>query len=97
MLTSSYGMGDGNCGNNVNPLTGSTSSSLWTRRPAAFRADPDTTALKDGKHTIAAASAAGTVATRVLITENDRQSPSQVVTDCGRARHARDDQARRDQ
>ncbi|MEV1171203.1 metallophosphoesterase [Nonomuraea sp. NPDC049784] len=70
MLKSSYGMGDGNCGDNVNPLTEIDLEFLVDAPARGLRADLDTTAIKDGKHTIAATSAAGEVATRVLITDN---------------------------
>ncbi|MDR8412419.1 metallophosphoesterase [Nonomuraea sp. 3-1Str] len=70
LLKTSYVMGDGNCGDNVNPLTEIDLEFLVDAPARGLRADLDTTALKDGKHTIAATSAAGQVATRVLITDN---------------------------
>ncbi|MFD1934507.1 metallophosphoesterase [Nonomuraea mangrovi] len=70
MLKASYSMGDGNCGDNVNPLTEIDLEFLVDGPARGLRADLDTTAIKDGKHTIAATSAAGEVATRVLITDN---------------------------
>ncbi|MEO3876408.1 metallophosphoesterase [Nonomuraea sp. B12E4] len=70
MLKSSYAMGDGNCGDNVNPLTEIDLEFLVDAPARGLRADLDTTAIKDGKHTIEAKSATGEVATRVLITDN---------------------------
>lgn len=70
MVKPSYGMGDGNCGDTVNPL-GQIDLEFLVDAPAlGLRADLDTTALKDGKHTIAAASKAGESATRLLISDN---------------------------
>ncbi|MER7504934.1 metallophosphoesterase [Nonomuraea pusilla] len=70
MLKGSYTMGDGNCGDNVNPLTEIDLEFLVDAPAGGLRTDLDTTALKDGRHTVAAASASGQVATRVLITDN---------------------------
>ncbi|MBF8184988.1 metallophosphoesterase [Nonomuraea sp. K274] len=69
-LKTSYGMGDGNCGDNVNPLTEIDLQFLVDAPARGLRADLDTTAIKDGRHTLAATSATGEVATRVLITDN---------------------------
>jgi hypothetical protein len=76
MLKASYGMGDGNCGDTVNPLTEIDLEFLVDAPARGLRADLDTTALKDGKHTLAAKSTTGEVATRLLITDN---SAPQVV------------------
>ncbi|MGP4103115.1 metallophosphoesterase [Nonomuraea sp. KM90] len=70
MLKASYGMGDGNCGDTVNPLTEIDLEFLVDAPARGLRADLDTTAVKDGKHTIAATSSTGEVATRLLLTDN---------------------------
>ncbi len=70
MLKSSYSMGDGNCGDNVNLLTEIDLEFLVDGPAGGLRADLDTTAIKDGKHTLAAASTTGETATRTLITDN---------------------------
>ncbi|MFC7582849.1 metallophosphoesterase [Nonomuraea antimicrobica] len=70
MLKTSYGMGDGNCGDTVNPLTEIDLQFLVDAPARGLRADLDTTQIKDGKHTLAATSSTGEVATRVLITDN---------------------------
>ncbi|MFC7386070.1 metallophosphoesterase [Sphaerisporangium rhizosphaerae] len=70
MLKASYGMGDGNCGDNVNPLTEINLEFLVDAPARGLRADLDTTAVKDGRHTLAAKSATGEVATRILLSDN---------------------------
>ncbi len=70
MLKTSYGMGDGNCGDTVNPLTEIDLEFLVAAPARGLRADLDTTAIKDGKHTLSATSAAGETATRLLVTDN---------------------------
>ncbi|TMR26806.1 hypothetical protein ETD85_41290 [Nonomuraea zeae] len=70
LLKTSYGMGDGNCGDNVNPLTEIDLEFLVDGQARGLRADLDTTAIKDGKHTLSATSATGEVATRLLISDN---------------------------
>ncbi|MGW4791083.1 metallophosphoesterase [Nonomuraea sp. NPDC004297] len=70
MLKSSYAMGDGNCGDNVNPLTEIDLQFLVDAPARGLRADLDTTAIKDGRHTLAAESSTGESATRLLITDN---------------------------
>ncbi|MEV4178873.1 metallophosphoesterase [Nonomuraea sp. NPDC049709] len=70
MLKASYGMGDGNCGDTVNPLTEIDLEFLVDAPARGLRADLDTTAVKDGKHTIAATSSTGEAATRLLLTDN---------------------------
>ncbi|MFI7230312.1 metallophosphoesterase [Nonomuraea angiospora] len=69
-LKTSYSLGDGNCGDNVNPLTEIDLEFLVDAPARGLRADLDTTAIKDGKHKLAAESATGEVATRTLITDN---------------------------
>lgn len=70
MLKGSYSLGDGNCGDNVNPLT-EIDLEFFVEGPAqGLRADLDTTKLDDGKHTLAATSKTGRTATRVLVTDN---------------------------
>ena len=70
-LKTSYAMGDGTCGSNINSfgeidlhfvVDGATAQGL--------RTDLDTTALADGEHLLAAASTTGEVATRQLLTDN---------------------------
>ncbi|MFJ2031771.1 metallophosphoesterase [Streptosporangium sp. NPDC087985] len=70
MLKGSYSMGDGNCGDNVNLLTEIDLEFLMDAPAGGLRADLDTTAIKDGKHTIAAASTTGETATHTLISDN---------------------------
>ncbi|MEU9336687.1 metallophosphoesterase [Streptomyces sp. NPDC048290] len=77
MLKGSYGMGDGNCGDNVNPLT-EIDLTFYVEGPAqGLRADLETARIADGTHTLAATSATGKQATRVLSTDN---SAPRVVT-----------------
>ncbi|MBE3008539.1 metallophosphoesterase [Microbispora sp. NEAU-D428] len=70
MLKSSYSMGDGNCGDNVNLLTEIDLEFLVDAPAGGLSADLDTAAIKDGKHTVAATSTTGETATRTLITDN---------------------------
>lgn len=67
----SYALGDGTCGSNINlfrevdlhfELSGATAQGL--------RTELDTTAIADGAHVLAAASTTGEVATRTLLTDN---------------------------
>ncbi|MGW0593888.1 metallophosphoesterase [Streptosporangium sp. NPDC002607] len=83
MLKTSYGMGDGNCGDNVNPLTEIDLEFLVDAPARGLRADLDTTAIKDGKHTLAAASTTGEVATRLLITDNSAPTVAKSVPAAG--------------
>ena len=70
MVKGSYSLGDGNCGDNVNPLT-EIDLEFYVEGPAqGLRADLDTTGLADGGHTLAATSGTGRTATRVLTTDN---------------------------
>ncbi|MGW4407791.1 metallophosphoesterase [Nonomuraea sp. NPDC004702] len=70
MIKPSYGMGDGNCGDTANPLTEIDLEFLVDAPARGLRADLDTTAIKDGRHTLAARSTSGQTAERVLITDN---------------------------
>ncbi|MDP4501657.1 metallophosphoesterase [Nonomuraea turcica] len=79
MLKTSYGMGDGNCGDNVNPLREIDLEFLVTAPARGLRADLDTTKLEDGKHTIAAVSTTGETATRLLISDNTAPKIAQSV------------------
>ncbi|MFB9628997.1 metallophosphoesterase [Nonomuraea helvata] len=83
MLKASYGMGDGNCGDNVNPLTEIDLEFLVDAPARGLRADLDTTAVKDGKHTLAAASTTGETATRVLISDNSAPKVARSVPAAG--------------
>ncbi|MFJ4846336.1 metallophosphoesterase [Streptomyces sp. NPDC088733] len=70
MLKGSYSLGDGNCGDNVNPLT-EIDLEFFVDGPAqGLRADLDTAEIADGTHTLAATSKTGRTATRVLVTDN---------------------------
>ncbi|WP_285774867.1 metallophosphoesterase [Microtetraspora sp. NBRC 13810] len=79
MLKSSYNLGDGNCGDNVNPLAEIDLEFLVAGPARGLRADLDTAAVKDGRHTLAAASATGEVATRTLITDNSAPAVARSV------------------
>ncbi|MFE2044403.1 metallophosphoesterase [Streptomyces sp. NPDC059477] len=77
MLKGSYAMGDGNCGDNVNPLT-EIDFTFYVDAPAqGLRADLETARITDGKHTLAATSKNGKQATRALFSDN---SAPRVVT-----------------
>lgn len=68
---SSYALGDGTCGSNINLFREVDLHFLVTDATAqGLRADVDTTALADGAHAVAAASSTGEVATRTLLTDN---------------------------
>ncbi|MEU3986316.1 metallophosphoesterase [Streptomyces sp. NPDC026672] len=70
MLKGSYSLGDGNCGDNVNPLT-EIDLEFFVDGPAqGLRADLDTTGIADGTHTLAATAQGGQTATRVLVSDN---------------------------
>ncbi|MFI2376281.1 metallophosphoesterase [Streptomyces sp. NPDC018964] len=70
MLKGSYSLGDGNCGDNVNPLT-EIDLEFFVEGPAqGLRADLDTRRIDDGAHTLAAVSRSGKKATRTLVTDN---------------------------
>ncbi|MGW1723430.1 metallophosphoesterase [Streptomyces sp. NPDC002306] len=82
MVKGSYSFGDGNCGDNVNPLT-EVDLEFFVDGPAqGVRADLDTAKLQDGTHTLAATSKTGRTATRVLATDN---SAPQVASSTPRA------------
>ncbi|MEU0485803.1 metallophosphoesterase [Streptosporangium sp. NPDC006013] len=83
MLKTSYGMGDGNCGDNVNPLTEIDLEFLVDAPARGLRADLDTTAIKDGRHTLTAVSTTGEVATRLLITDNSAPAVANSVPAAG--------------
>lgn len=70
MIKPSYNMGDGTCDSNPNPLREIDLNFVVDAPTGGLRADVDTAALADGEHTIAAASATGQVATRLLVTDN---------------------------
>ncbi|MER6348718.1 metallophosphoesterase [Streptomyces sp. NPDC001595] len=70
MVKGSYSFGDGNCGDNVNPLTEVDLEFFVTGEAEGVRADLDTTKIADGRHTLAATSTSGRTATRVLVTDN---------------------------
>lgn len=70
MVKGSYSLGDGNCGDNVNPLT-EIDLQFFVDGPAqGLRADLDTTRIDDGRHTLAATSRTSRTATRLLVTDN---------------------------
>jgi hypothetical protein len=70
MLKGSYSLGDGNCGDNVNPLT-EIDLEFFVDGPAqGLYADLDTAKIADGKHTLTATSKTGKAANRVLVTDN---------------------------
>ncbi|MFF2847934.1 metallophosphoesterase [Streptomyces sp. NPDC058001] len=70
MVKGSYSFGDGNCGDNVNPLT-EVDLEFFVDGPAkGVRADLDTKKIKDGQHKLAATSKSGKTATRALVTDN---------------------------
>ncbi|MEV6106175.1 metallophosphoesterase [Streptomyces sp. NPDC051940] len=70
MVKNSYSFGDGNCGSSVNPLTEIDLEFVVDAPERGLRADVDTTALADGKHTLAAVSRSDKTATRELFTDN---------------------------
>ncbi|WP_344560184.1 metallophosphoesterase [Streptomyces atrovirens] len=83
MLKGSYGLGDGNCGDNVNPLT-EIDLEFFVEGPAqGLRADLDTRRIDDGEHTLAAASRSGEKATRTLVTDNSAPRVSTSVPAAG--------------
>ncbi|GHH94026.1 metallophosphoesterase [Streptomyces capillispiralis] len=70
MIKGAYSLGDGNCGDNVNPLT-EIDLEFYVEGPAqGLRADLDTGRIDDGGHTLAAVSRSGGKATRLLVTDN---------------------------
>ncbi|MDX3356143.1 hypothetical protein PV703_23075 [Streptomyces sp. ME01-24h] len=83
MLKGSYSFGDGNCGDNVNPLT-EVDLEFFVDGPAqGLHADLETEKIADGKHTLAATSKTGRTATRVLVTDNSAPSVASSVPVAG--------------
>lgn len=83
MLKGSYGLGDGNCGDNVNPLT-EIDLEFFVDGPAqGLYADLDTAKTADGKHTLAATSKSGKTATRFLVTDNSAPTVASSVPAAG--------------
>ncbi|WP_189312883.1 metallophosphoesterase [Streptomyces brasiliensis] len=83
MLKGSYSLGDGNCGDNVNPLT-EIDLEFFVEGPAqGLRADLATAKIDDGKHTLAATSKTGETATRVLVTDNSAPEVASSVPAAG--------------
>ncbi|MET8824450.1 metallophosphoesterase [Streptomyces sp. NPDC004610] len=70
MVKGSYAMGDGNCGDNVNPLTEIDLTFHLDAPAQGLRADLETARIADGAHTLAATSATGKTATRALSSDN---------------------------
>ncbi|MFD7766210.1 metallophosphoesterase [Streptomyces sp. NPDC059787] len=70
MLKGSYGLGDGNCGDNVNPLAEIDLEFFVEGAAQGLRADLDTRRVDDGEHILAATSRSGRTATRTLVTDN---------------------------
>lgn len=70
MIKPSYSMGDGTCGSNPNKILEIDLNFVVDTPVGGLRADVVTTELADGEHTIAATSAAGQQATRLLVTDN---------------------------
>ena len=67
----SYAMGDGTCGSNINLFREVDLHFLVTDASAqGLRAELDTTQVEDGAHVLAAASTTGEIATRTLLTDN---------------------------
>ncbi|MEU6714190.1 metallophosphoesterase [Nonomuraea sp. NPDC046802] len=84
MLKPSYGMGDGNCGDNVNPLTEIDLEFLVDAPARGLRVDLDSSELKDGKHTLSATSSSGEVATRLLVSDNSAPKVARSVPAAGK-------------
>lgn len=83
MLKGSYSFGDGNCGDNVNPLT-EVDLEFFVDGPAqGLHADLETEKIADGRHTLAATSKTGRTATRVLVTDNSAPSVASSVPAAG--------------
>ncbi|MGW0781264.1 metallophosphoesterase [Streptomyces sp. NPDC002913] len=83
MVKGSYTMGDGNCGDNVNPLT-EIDLEFFVEGPArGLRAELDTTRIADGTHTLAGTSRTGRTATRVLVTDNSAPAVATSVPAAG--------------
>ncbi|MFF3872855.1 metallophosphoesterase [Streptomyces sp. NPDC001978] len=83
MLKGSYSLGDGNCGDNVNPLT-EIDLEFFVDGPAqGLRADLDTAKIDDGGHTLAATSKTGESATRVLVSDNSAPTVASSIPAAG--------------
>lgn len=83
MLKGSYSFGDGNCGDNVNPLT-EIDLEFFVDGPAkGVRADLDTAKIKDGQHTLASTSKSGKTATRALVTDNSAPEVASSIPEAG--------------
>ncbi|WP_143674362.1 MULTISPECIES: metallophosphoesterase [Streptomyces] len=83
MLKSLYGMGDGNCGDNVIPLTEIDLEFLVDGPARGLRADLDTTKIEDGRHTLAATSTTGQTSTRALVSDNSAPKVAQSTPAAG--------------
>lgn len=84
MLKGSYSLGDGSCGDNVNPLT-EIDLEFFVEGPAqGLYAALDTARIADGKHTLAATSKTGKTSTRVLVTDNSAPAVATSVPAAGR-------------
>lgn len=67
----SYALGDGTCGSNINLFREVDLHFLVTDATAqGLRTELDTTSVADGAHVLAAASTTGEIATRTLLTDN---------------------------
>ena len=69
-LRASYSMGDGNCGSSATALREVDLGFTVDGPVRGLRTDLDTATLADGRHTLAATSGTGQVATRTLFTDN---------------------------
>ncbi|WP_123668678.1 metallophosphoesterase [Actinocorallia herbida] len=84
MVKPSYSMGDGTCGSSVNAFT-EVDLEFFVDGPAQGRtAELDTTALKDGRHTLAAKSGTGEEATRALFSDNTAPVVTESVPAAGK-------------
>jgi hypothetical protein len=83
MVKGSYSFGDGSCGSSVNPLE-EVDLEFFVDGPAkGLRTDLDTIELADGRHTLAATSASGKAATRVLATDNSAPAVASSTPEAG--------------
>lgn len=73
----SYALGDGTCGSNINLFREVDLHFLVTDATAqGLRTELDTTSVADGAHVLAAASTTGEIATRTLLTDNSAPAVS---------------------
>lgn len=80
----SYALGDGTCGSNINLFREVDLHFLVTDATAqGLRTELDTTAVADGSHVLAAASTTGEVATRTLLTDNSAPAVTTSVPAAG--------------